>query len=66
VDWWKGQRHDRREHHRVGIDAQKAEMAGLVRLLIDKGILTLEEYLVSIRLAMNEELARYTDHCREK
>ena len=41
-------------------------MAGLVRLLIDKGILTLEEYLVSIRLAMNEELARYTDHCREK
>ncbi len=34
-------------------------MAGLVRLLIDKGILTLEEYLVSIRLAMNEELARY-------
>ena len=32
------------KHMRVGIDMSKADAAGLARLLIEKGIFTLEEY----------------------
>lgn len=52
------------KHTRVGIDLRAAEHAGLVDLLISKGVLTEEEYMEQMRLAANEELARYTDHCR--
>lgn len=53
------------KHLRVGIDARAADAQGLARLLIAKGVFTLEEYIEHMRLAMNEELARYTQHCRE-
>lgn len=45
------------KHLRVGIDMSKADMMGLVSLLIDKGVFTLEEYLEYIRLSANQELA---------
>lgn len=45
------------KHLRVGIDLQKAEMWGLIELLISKGILTEEEYAEQMRIAVNTELA---------
>jgi hypothetical protein len=52
------------KHFRVGIDSAKAEQAGLAGLLIAKGIFTLEEYTEHMRLALNEELARYEEHLK--
>jgi len=45
------------KHMRVGIDMSKADMLGLAVLLIDKGIITSDEYLEAMRLSANEELA---------
>jgi hypothetical protein len=45
------------KHMRVGIDMSKADQSGLAKLLIDKGIFTLGEYLEYMRLAANNELA---------
>lgn len=53
------------KHLRVGLDARGADAQGLASLLIQKGVFTLDEYLEYMRIAMNEELARYTQHCRE-
>ena len=50
------------KHHRVGIDTAKADQGGLAALLIKKGVITLDEYKEAMRLAANEELARYTEH----
>lgn len=55
---------DELKHLRVGIDMRAADMRGLVELLIKKGVLTVEEYVEEMRLAANEELARYEDHVR--
>ncbi len=54
------------KHLRVGIDARASDAAGLGGLLIKKGIITLEEYNEAMRLAMNEELARYEEHVRRR
>jgi len=54
------------KHLRVGIDARAADARGLAELLIAKGVFTLDEYVEHMRLAMNEELARYTDHVRKE
>lgn len=46
------------KHMRVGIDLSKSDQAGLAQLLMDKGLITLEEYLEYVRLAANDELSR--------
>jgi hypothetical protein len=46
------------KHMRTGIDLSKADQFGLACLLIDKGIITQEEYLEYMRLGVNTELAR--------
>src|SRR6478609_5667341 len=43
------------KHMRTGIDMSKADMAGLVTLLISKGILTREEYAEAITQSAYEE-----------
>jgi hypothetical protein len=53
------------KHLRVGLDCRAADMAGLSGLLIKKKIISLNEYNEYMRLAMNEELARYQDHVRK-
>lgn len=50
-----------RKHMRTGIDMSKADMLGLATLLIDKGIITPEEYMEAMRLAANNELAMHED-----
>lgn len=51
------------KHLRVGIDMRASDAQGLANLLIKKGIITMDEYAEAMRLAANEELARYTEHC---
>ncbi|MCK1670347.1 hypothetical protein [Bradyrhizobium sp. 150] len=55
---------DELKHLRVGIDMRAADTRGLVELLIEKGVFTGHEYIEQMRLAANEELARYEDHIR--
>lgn len=47
------------KHLRVGINTALSDHAGLVRLLIKKGLITEEEYLEAIADAMEEERDRY-------
>lgn len=49
------------KHLRVGLNLSKTDMAGLVKLLIQKGILTEEEYLETITLAAEAEVKRYEE-----
>ena len=46
------------KHLRVGIDTSKVEHAGLVTLLISKGIFTEAEYFTAMADAMEAEKAR--------
>lgn len=45
------------KHLRVGVDMSKSDMLGLTCLLIDKGIISQDEYLEYMRLGANTELA---------
>lgn len=56
---------DNIKHLRVGIDCRAADALGLAELLIAKGVFTKDEYVEYMRLAMNEELARYTEYVRK-
>lgn len=47
------------KHLRVGINAAMADQAGLVTLLIEKGIFTREEYVKAVADSMEEERDRY-------
>jgi hypothetical protein len=57
---------DMLKHLRVGTDMRAAEAGALAALLISKGVFTELEYTEYMRVAANEELARYEAHCREK
>lgn len=50
------------KHLRVGINSALSDMAGLVQLLIKKGIITEAEYLESVAASMEQEKARYESH----
>jgi hypothetical protein len=52
------------KHLRVGVDMRAADTLGLAKLLMDKRVITKEEYVEQMRLAANEELARYEEHMR--
>jgi hypothetical protein len=45
------------KHLRVGHDCRASDHMALVSLLIERGILTEEEYVERVRLALNDELA---------
>ena len=49
------------KHLRVGINSAHVNNAAIARLLIDKGVITLDEIEEANRLAMNEEVAQYQD-----
>jgi len=55
-DIGQGRKTTEPKHMRVGIDLSKADMLGLAVLLIDKGIITPDEYTEAMRLSANEEL----------
>lgn len=47
------------KHLRVGVNSAMVAQAGLVKLLIDKGLITEDEYFESQADAMEEEVKRY-------
>lgn len=51
------------KHLRVGIDTSKADHVALAFLMVSKGVFTWNEYAEAMRIGVNEELARYTEHC---
>ena len=54
------------KHLRVGLDMRAADQSALAGLLIEKGVITTDEYVEQVRLGANEELARYEEHCRQE
>lgn len=55
----RGVRSAEPKHLRTGIDSQMADYSGLVRLLIDKGVITEGEYFEASVKALEEEVQRY-------
>jgi hypothetical protein len=53
------------KHLRVGINAAMADHAGLVKLLIKKGVFTEQEYVDAITESMQDEVKRYERHLEE-
>ncbi len=49
------------KHLRVGINSAMVDHAGLVGLLVDKGVITTEEYVRCIADAMEAEKLRYEE-----
>ena len=47
------------KHLRVGVNVAMCDHAALVFLLVEKGVITEEEYLEAIRQSMNNEVHRY-------
>lgn len=47
------------KHLRVGINTAMCDHAALVRLLIEKGIITNDEYMAAVTKEMNQEVQRY-------
>jgi hypothetical protein len=47
------------KHLRVGVNVAMCDHAGLVMLLIEKGVITSEEYAAAVADSMEEEVARY-------
>jgi len=47
------------KHMRTGIDMSKADMEGLVTLLIEKGVFTSEEYVAALEASAEREAERH-------
>lgn len=53
------------KHLRVGVNAAMADHSGLVKLLMDKGLITHDEYIAAITEAMNREVESYEKELTE-
>jgi len=47
------------KHLRVGVNSAMCEHAGLVRLLVRKGVISEDEYVEAMTGAIEDEVARY-------
>lgn len=54
------------KHLRVGVNSSMVDHAGLVSLLIEKGVITDEEYISRIADAMEREVALYEAELSER
>jgi hypothetical protein len=54
------------KHLRVGVNAAMCDNAALVRLLIEKGIITESEHEAAITAEMGREVARYEKYLSEQ
>lgn len=54
------------KHLRVGINSAMIDTAVIVRLLIEKGVFTDEEFGEVLRLEANREVDKYEDRLRER
>lgn len=53
------------KHLRVGINSTMVDTAAMARLLMDKGVITMEEYEAALTAEMNKEVERYEKHLSE-
>lgn len=53
------------KHLRVGVNSALVNQEGLAQLLIDKGLITEEEYTKAIADAMEREVGRYEERLAE-
>jgi hypothetical protein len=54
------------KHLRTGLDMRAADHEGLVTLLMQKGVFTLDEYQKAIGDSAEREKARYEEHLTKK
>lgn len=54
------------KHLRVGVNSAMVEHGALVKLLIDKGVIDLGEYVVELRDAMKREVEMYERRLSER
>jgi hypothetical protein len=54
------------KHLRVGVNAALVYQAALARLLVDKGIISWDEYNAAITDEMNREVERYEQRLTER
>lgn len=54
------------KHLRTGINSALSNLAGLAKLLIDKGVITHDEYIEAVAQAMEEEAERYRQLLSDK
>lgn len=47
------------KHLRVGVNAAMCGIAALARIMIEKGIITVEEYQAALQAELEKEVARY-------
>ena len=57
---------DSPKHLRVGVNAAMSDEAALVLLLVDKGLIRLDDYQRAIADKMEDEVKRYEKEIREK
>jgi hypothetical protein len=62
----KGSQASTPKHLRTGLDAFAAELSGMARLLISKGVITEEEYFDALAQALREEVKRYEIRLSER
>jgi hypothetical protein len=62
IDHARGNPDGSPKHLRVGVNAAMVDHAALATLLMDKGLITLDEYEAALAAAMEREVARYRDH----
>ena len=53
------------KHLRTGIDTSKADFSGLASLLIEKNVITEDEYIDAITVAMRQEADRYEEEVQQ-
>lgn len=53
------------KHLRVGVNSAHVSTSGLVSLLIEKGLFTVEEYSIALANAMDTEVDEYEKRIRE-
>lgn len=61
VEFTKDKTGQEPKHLRVGINAAMSDMSGLATLLIEKGVITLEEYEKAVADAMEREVKSHRE-----
>lgn len=61
IDQERGSQDGSPKHLRVGINSAMVNHDAIATLLIDKGIITEEEYVAALAAAMEREVARYRE-----
>jgi hypothetical protein len=53
------------KHLRVGVNTALVQHTAIVKLLLDKGVITMEEYWKTLADEMEAEVARYQERARQ-